>query len=210
MTNQFHNSGDGEQNVAQGDHAIGKQEKVTQEVRGDGNIFSATGNVTVNGISPEVFAEYVSKLAVTESALASFFKILEEQQVPLGDLDSKLRDIAAQYKELLARLETVQSQDQEVRRLKDGARQAIEAGKYAEAEELLNLAEARDVQAIEELEQTARQRRISRCGNQCRPSQAATHPVALRQGCRLLAEGCRLAAGGGEEGQGLLFGLGRL
>ena len=144
MTDQFHNSGPGEQNVAQGDGSIGKQV-----------------NNYYGGISPEIFAEYAGKLAVTESALASFFKILEEQQVPLGDLDSKLREIAGQHKELLTRLETVQSQDQEVRRLKDEARQAIEAGKYAEAEELLNQAEARDVQAIEELEQAARQRRIS-------------------------------------------------
>ncbi|CAK8717352.1 hypothetical protein GCAAIG_06780 [Candidatus Electronema halotolerans] len=159
MTDQFHNSGPGEQNVAQGDGAIGKQ-------------------VNNYGISPEVFAEYAGKLAVTETALASFFKILEEQQVPLGDLDSKLRDIAAQYKELLARLEFVQSEDQEVRRLKDGARQAIEAGKYAEAEELLNQAEARDVQAIEELEQAARQRRISAAATNA--DQAKLQGIQLR------------------------------
>ena len=159
--NQFDSSGEGEQNVAQGDHAIGKQVNVTQTVSGDGNICSGTGNVTVNGIPPALFAEYAGKLAVTDSALASFFKILEEQQVPLSDLDSKLREIAAQHKELLSRLETVQSADPQVVRLKGEARQAIEAGDYAKAEELLNQAEARDMQAIEELEQAARQRRIS-------------------------------------------------
>jgi tetratricopeptide (TPR) repeat protein len=226
MTNQFHNSGDGEQNVAQGDGAIGKQEKVTQEVRGDGNISSGSGNVTVNlnqGIPPEVFAEYAGKLGTVMSALDNFFDMLEEekasprelddrlrkiakqyrqvqhtynmpspsevfvkcakelgvtklvvnsffntllkQELPLDQWDSKLREIAATYKELLARLETVQPEDPEVVRLKEASRQAIEAGDYAGAEEPLNQAETRDLQAIEELEQAIRQRRISAAAN---------------------------------------------
>jgi tetratricopeptide (TPR) repeat protein len=125
MSNTFTNK-DGEQNIAQGDHAIGKQENTTQPVSGDNNIFSATGNVTVNGISPALFAEYAGKLAVTEAALASFFKIMEQQQVPHSDLDSKLREIAANYKELLARVGDDQA-----------AKQAIERGDYAKAEQLL-------------------------------------------------------------------------
>ncbi|WPD23643.1 MAG: tetratricopeptide repeat protein [Candidatus Electrothrix scaldis] len=141
--NTFDNKGGGDQNVAQGDGAIGKQVN---------NYY---------GISEERADELKDQLSITDLTLRNFFKILEENQVPRDDLDSKLRDIAAQYKELLARLATVQSEDPEVRRLKDEARQAIEAGKYAEAEDLLNRAEARDVQAIEELEQAARQRRIS-------------------------------------------------
>ncbi len=139
--NTFHNK-DGEQNVAQGERPIGKQ-------------------VNNYGISPEVFAEYAGKLAVTDSALRSFFTILEEQQVSLNDLDSKLREIAGQYKELLLRIETVQSEDPQVVKLKLEAKQAIEAGDYAKAEELLNQAEARDVEAIEQLEASAKQRRIS-------------------------------------------------
>ncbi|WP_417909736.1 tetratricopeptide repeat protein [Candidatus Electronema sp. PJ] len=157
MTNHFDSKG-GEQNVAQGNGAIGQQNNATQEVRGDGCIFSGTGNVTVNGIPPALFAEYAGKLAVTDSALASFFRILDQEKVPAGDLDSKLREIAATHKELLLRLEAVQSTDPEVVRLKQAARQAIkEAGDYAKAEALLNQAEARDVQAIEQLEEAARQ-----------------------------------------------------
>ncbi len=86
MSNEF-NCKDGQQNIAQGDNAIGKQENVTQEVSGDSNIFSGTGNVTVNGIPPALFAEYAGKLAVTESTLRN---VLKKQQVPLSDLDSKL------------------------------------------------------------------------------------------------------------------------
>ncbi|MCI5114088.1 MAG: hypothetical protein D3921_07880 [Candidatus Electrothrix sp. AW1] len=48
MTNRFDNTSEGDQNVGQGEGAIGKQENATQEVCGDNNIISDTGNVTVN------------------------------------------------------------------------------------------------------------------------------------------------------------------
>ncbi len=131
-----------------GDHAIGKQVNVTQSVHGNGNIFSGTGNVTVNGIPPELFAQYVRDLGVTDSALASFFKILEEQQIPRGDLDSKLREIAFRYKELLLRFEAVTSDDPQVQALKKQARQAIENGDYDRADALLNQAKERDRAAV--------------------------------------------------------------
>lgn len=85
--------------------------KLIQRIWGSGNISSGTGNVTVNkyGVPYEAYSELAGKLAVTESALASFFKILEEQQVPLSDLDSKLREIAIHYKEFLRRSEMITS-----------------------------------------------------------------------------------------------------
>ncbi|MCW5206096.1 tetratricopeptide repeat protein, partial [Desulfobulbus sp. F5] len=141
MTNHFESNGR-EQNIGQGDHAIGKQ-------------------VNNYGIPPEVFAEYAGKLAVTDSALASFFKILEEQQVPHSDLDSKLREIATQHKELLARWNSVQSEDPQVVRLKEEARQAIEAGDYAKAEELLeNVANLHSMAAAETYAELASLQRI--------------------------------------------------
>ena len=232
MTQSFDNSGPGEQNIAQGDHAIGRQENTGQDVGGDGNIFSGTGNVTVNqgllrvkprtvllgaglaavllgaglagwhwlapppvqtnsivikdnkqsgptaiaqgagatvnqtnnsynGVPYEEYRKLGGQLDVTDAALTSFFKILEEQKVPRADLDSKLREIAAQYKELLTRLDSVQSEDPQVVKLKQEAKQAIEAGNYAKAEELLNQAETLDLKAIEQMEKTAKQRRIS-------------------------------------------------
>ena len=173
MTDNRFESNGGTQNTGQGTGAIGQQNNtaVTQEVRGDGNIFSGTGDVTVNkyyDISEVRFDELMDHLCITDLALRNFFKILEENQVPRDDLDNKLREIAGQYKELLLRLETVQSEDPQVQRLKEEAGQAIEAADYAKAEELLNQAEARDVQAIEQLEEAikqqqdaVRQRRIS-------------------------------------------------
>jgi hypothetical protein len=45
--NTFSNSGDGEQNIAQGDRAIGKQENIKQDVKGDRNIVLGTGDAYV-------------------------------------------------------------------------------------------------------------------------------------------------------------------
>ena len=63
MDNHFDSKG-GEQNTGIGKGSIGQQNNY-------------------GPIPPALFAEYAGKLAVTDSALASFFKILEEQQVPL-------------------------------------------------------------------------------------------------------------------------------
>ncbi len=128
MDNHFENK-DGEQNNALGDHAIGKQE----------NHY---------GVPPEVFAQYVRDLGVTDSALTNFFKILKQEKVPLGDLDSKLREIAFQHKELLLRFESVQSDDPEVRSLKVEAKNAIENGRFVEAEDFLTQARERDRLAV--------------------------------------------------------------
>ncbi|MCI5129854.1 MAG: hypothetical protein D3907_15535, partial [Candidatus Electrothrix sp. AUS3] len=103
-------------------------------------------DVTVNnnGIPLEVIAEQVAKyaeeLGATKQLISNFLGTLLEQKVPRDQWDSKLREIAATYKELLTRLETVQSEDQEVQRLKQEGKQAIEAGDYAKAEELLEKA----------------------------------------------------------------------
>ncbi|MCI5164682.1 MAG: hypothetical protein D3903_01000 [Candidatus Electrothrix sp. GM3_4] len=79
-----------------------------------------------------------------------------EQDVTQGEHDVALNynnngvapEVFAPYKELLHRLETVQSEDSEVVRLKQ---EAIEAGDYAKAEALLNQAAARDMEGIEQL-----------------------------------------------------------
>ena len=135
-------SGGGAMNIAQ-DHAIANQYN------------------TYNGVSPELFAEYVKKLALTEEIVERFFTILEQRQTPRDEWGRKLQEIAAQYKELLQRLEFVQSEDPRVLELKAQARQAIEAGRFDEAETRLKQAEARDLRAIEQLEAAAQKRRIS-------------------------------------------------
>jgi tetratricopeptide (TPR) repeat protein len=130
MTNQFDSKG-GEQNIAQGDHAIGKQVNVTQTVIGDGNIFSATGNLTVNqGVPPEVFAQYVKELGATEQLVKSFLSTLLEREVPRDQWDTKLQEIAITHKKMLQGLNEPR-QATDMRWVQ--SRQAVEAGNYAKA-----------------------------------------------------------------------------
>lgn len=115
----------------------GKQVNISQQISGNSNIIAGRDVTVTYGIPPEIFVELAGKLAVTESALASFFKILEQQQVPHSDLDSTLRKIAGQYTELRLRLDTVQSADPQVKLLKEEAGRAIAQGRLADAESLL-------------------------------------------------------------------------
>jgi tetratricopeptide (TPR) repeat protein len=92
---------------------------------------------------------------VTRSALSNFFKILEQQQVPPEDLDHTLRQIATAYKELHARLQSFTSDDPAVLALKQQARDMIGAGEFTHAEVLLNEASAKDLEAAQQLQETA-------------------------------------------------------
>uniref|UniRef100_UPI0040564479 hypothetical protein n=1 Tax=Candidatus Electrothrix sp. TaxID=2170559 RepID=UPI0040564479 len=129
-------------------------------------------------VPPELLAKYAEELGETKQIIEGFLGILLEQEVPPDQWKAKLREIAATHKELLARLATVQSEDPEVQRLKQEAKQAIEAGEYTKAEDLLNQAEALDLKAIEEMEKTARQRCISAATTNA--DQAKLQEVQLR------------------------------
>jgi hypothetical protein len=130
-----------------------------------GVIHIGQGSISVTnihqGISGEEHARLAKELGVTQSALASFFKILEQQHVPLENLDSTLRKIATSYKELYAQLQRFTSEDHEVMVLRQQARQALEAGDFARVETLLDQAQARDLQAIQAQQTSLKQRQLS-------------------------------------------------
>lgn len=52
---------------------------------------------SIHGISAEELIRVAKDPGVTQSALATFFEILEQKQVPPEDLDSTLREIAKNY-----------------------------------------------------------------------------------------------------------------
>ncbi len=81
MNNQFRSNGGG-QNIAQGSQPIGQQNNY--------------------GIPPEIFAQYVRELGATEQIISGFLSILLEYEVPREQWDSRLREIATKYKEMLA------------------------------------------------------------------------------------------------------------
>jgi len=77
-------------------------QKIEQGGTAVANICS--GSVTINnhyGISKEAFAKYAADLNVTDTVLANFFKMLEQNKVDPADLDNKLHETAESYKKLL-------------------------------------------------------------------------------------------------------------
>jgi tetratricopeptide (TPR) repeat protein len=129
-----------------------------------GVINTGQGSIAVTniqGISKEEFRSLTKELDVTESALRSFFKILEQQRVPPEDLDSKLREIAASYTRLQAQLQQFLSEDPTVIALRREASQALEAGDFAQVETLLRQAYERDRQAIQEQQVSLKKRQLS-------------------------------------------------
>ena len=119
------------------------------------NLGSGTVNIThIDGIDLKEHQAIAKQLGVTEAALNSFFKILEQRAIPPEDLDSTLRTIAERYKALDEKLKTFASNDSTVQALKEQARQALEAGKFDRAEQLLNEASEKDLQAIQQIQQS--------------------------------------------------------
>ena len=113
------------------------------------------------GVSAEEFQKLSAELGITQSALQSFFDILERKQIPKQDLDSTLREIAKRYKELQAKLDRFNSEDPEVNTLKRQSKEALEAGRFEDAEKFLNQASEKDIRAANELQATAKKRLLS-------------------------------------------------
>jgi tetratricopeptide (TPR) repeat protein len=128
-----------------------------QETHGPNSpaVTGVQGDVTIiYGISEEKFQSLAEELGVTRLALKSFFNILEQQQGPLENLDSTLRDIAKRYKALQGQLQALSSNDPEAAALKQAASKALDAGDFAQAEQLLNEASQKDLERAQRLQGT--------------------------------------------------------
>src|SRR5215831_19787834 len=94
-------------------------------------------------VPPELLDRFetVSRaFGVTDTALATFFRILGERKVATEDLDAKLREVAARHLTLLKQAEASADDDPQVAPIKKEAVAAIGAGDYARAEGLLRRA----------------------------------------------------------------------
>ncbi len=140
MSSTFTNK-DGDQNIAQGRNAIGKQINKffcrllgrisTQGKQSPVIVLGRDATVIYNnsyGISQERFEALRDKYEVTDSALRNFFNILEQDNVPPGELDAKLREIAERHKHLLQ--QHVGKRQTETQRT---AWESIESGNYTAA-----------------------------------------------------------------------------
>jgi tetratricopeptide (TPR) repeat protein len=151
------------EDASSGIHA-GGDVKAIAKAGGTAIIQTADGTIVVQqiaGIPPEIHQALAKQLGLTEAALTSFFQILEREQVPPEELDSKLREIAKLQKELERKLSTFTSEDPAVVALKEDARVALEAGEFERAELLQNKASARDVEAAKGMQEAAKQRLLS-------------------------------------------------
>lgn len=128
------------------------------------------------GIPAENFKQLAGELGVTQSALKSFFNILEQAQVAPENLDNTLREIAKRYKDLQTKLDGFSSDDPEVATLKRQAKEALDAGNFERAEKLLNQASEKDIQAANELQTIAKKRLLSAAA-----SKAANGDLKLTQ-----------------------------
>ena len=141
------------------------------KIEADGNITALRGAIqtgsgtiiikNIQGIDPEEHRAIAKELGVKDSALESFFKILQQNKVPPEDLDSTLRQIAKHYQELRVRVQTISAADPEVARFRDTADTALEEGKFDQAEALLNRASNLDLKAVREMQKMTKQRLLS-------------------------------------------------
>jgi lysozyme len=118
-----------------------------------GFIHTGQGDITVtnfHGLSEEQRTRLAKELEVTQAALNDIFRILERQQTPLENLDSKVREVAATYKRLNSQLQHFVSKDHATMPLRHEARKALQIGDFTQVESLLKQARGRDPQAIQE------------------------------------------------------------
>src|SRR4051794_30674035 len=86
-------------------------------------------------------AQFAAQLGVTRDAVVSFFRILGEKEVPAEQMPVRLGEVAARFHDLSSRLATLEPEDPTAKGLVDQAQQAVEGGKYDEADGLLARAE---------------------------------------------------------------------
>ena len=118
--------------------SISAGENLTIKATGRGTVIVQTGDGT---IVYEANKEAVEKVGVAESSLASFFAILQVEDVPIADWETKLTEIGKSFRELKAKLAEIQTSDKEIIALKEQADEAIDLGQFEQARKLLDQVE---------------------------------------------------------------------
>ncbi len=109
----------------------------------------------------ESFQELSQRFGVSDMAVTTFLRILGERKIPIEDLDSKLREIAARHLTLLKQIESLPGEDPHVETLKKDAVEAIRAGNYPRAEVLLYQAFDADLVAARKAQDAANRRFVT-------------------------------------------------
>jgi len=116
-------------------------------ITGKGNI-----NITkiyIQGVKPEDYLQLAREFDITETAVKNFFKIIEQKQVPIENLDARFRQIATRHKELQSRLKQFNLLvDPDIQQLRNKAEEAINNGEYEKADKYFDEALERQMVCI--------------------------------------------------------------
>jgi tetratricopeptide (TPR) repeat protein len=105
--------------------------------------------------------EPFQELGVSKAALASFYKILNAQNIPPRNHAQTLRKITRTYLNNLKELASLPAEDAAVQVLLSEAGQVLSQGEFNQAEALINQAKTQDLVAAQELPATANKRFLS-------------------------------------------------
>ncbi|HUI96131.1 MAG TPA: tetratricopeptide repeat protein [Xanthobacteraceae bacterium] len=145
-------------------------------------------------VPPELLDRYEAlsqKFGVTDAAVANFLRILGENKVATGDLDAKLREIAAQHLTLLKQTAAQAGDDPQVAALKKDAVAAIGAGDYTRAETQLQQVFDADLVAAKKALDAANQRYLTAAKTKAdlgRLARAQLHYAAAAQAYQAAAD----------------------
>jgi len=110
-------------------------------------IITAMRQVQAENVGAE--AEQIRQnLDVTKEALASFFRILDREQVPTEKLGDTLNQIAQHHKQALIHLAALETDDSDNKDRLQLARENIDAGRYDAAEQLLQTVEDKEMATL--------------------------------------------------------------
>jgi tetratricopeptide (TPR) repeat protein len=165
----------------------------------NGPIHTGQGDINYQGIPPEQYKQLSKELGVTESALGNFFDIIKKKQVPISDLDNTLREIAKHYKELMAKVATLNSDDPEVTKLIEQAKQALEDGEFDKAEQFFNQASELDIKAAEQAQEIANKRFISAAASLAANGNLKLTQLAYRESGEYYERAAKLLPVGNDE-----------
>src|SRR5271166_1585006 len=156
------------------------QPTVVQNVTGNGNtnVGVNNGQITINGVDPNVLAtmaktfaneiaatataraqaeansaELAAKLGFTSAAVGEFFRILGKDDVPLEKLPERLTEIAQHFAQTRDTLAALEPDDPQIVAIVAQATEALEAGQLSDADRLLDQAKDLELAALREAQE---------------------------------------------------------
>jgi len=108
------------------------EKKITLIVNGGTAISNENGNVVV-GKSADEYGKIREELGVTKNTIDTFLLIIQEKQIEPSKRIDTLKEMVRRYKELLILVNSLKSDDPEVKKLLDLAKVELELAHFGAA-----------------------------------------------------------------------------